>query len=365
MMANEVATRQRADVIRSADNLKSLLETPKFKSALAHVLPKHLTPDRMAKMAIIASTKNPKLLQCTSMSVLKSVMDAASYGLDCSGLGGRGYLVPFANNKAGTVEAQFIPGYRGLMDVARRSRMVTNIWRGVVYACDEFTYDKGENTLHHIEKEGDRSDRKVIGAYARALLKGSEKPETIYLTRAEIERHRARSKAKDNGPWVTDYAAMCSKTALLALCRDLPQSSEMLQLIEHDNEAIDVLHTMTHETDANDDLVAKLLGEPGGGPWDVAHAAPPVELPEKAAEGQQAPPEAPDTTAAPPPPQVKPEAKVDKPKKQKLAFVGKPKREFDPQACTEADCPNAISGENGEITTHIDCGAMQTCKLEK
>jgi len=94
-------------------------------------------------------------------------------------------------------------------------------------------------------------------------------------------------------------------------------------------------------------------------------ATPPVETPGKPEEEGPMPPEASDTVPPPPPPQSKPEAKVDKPKKQKLAFVGKPKREFDPQACTEADCPNAISGENGEITTHIDCGAMQTCKLEK
>jgi len=365
MMANETAVAQRAEraaIIRTSDNLKSLLETPKFKSALAHVLPKHLTPDRMAKMAIIASTKNPRLLQCTSMSVLKSVMDAASYGLDCSGLGGRGYLVPFANNKAGTVEAQFIPGYRGLMDVARNTGMVLNIWAEVVYACDEFSYDKGENTLHHVEKDGDHSDRGIIGAYARARIKGGDVPETRYLTKAKIEQHRAKSKAGHSGPWVSDYAAMCRKTALLVLCRDLPQSPEMLKLTEHDHEATDIPYAVVGEKDAGSDLVAQLLGEPDDGPWDVAPPAPPVELPEKPAEAQQAPVAASDTTPSPPPPQSKPEAKA---KKQKLAFVEKPKREFDPVKCSEADCPNVIGDENGEVTTHIDCDKMQVCKLEQ
>jgi len=95
-------------------------------------------------------------------------------------------------------------------------------------------------------------------------------------------------------------------------------------------------------------------------------ATPPAEPPGKPEEEGPMPPESSDTPATPPPPQGKPEAK-EKPKKQKPTFVGKakPGREFDPQACTEADCPNAIAGENGEITTHIDCGAMQTCKLEK
>jgi recombinational DNA repair protein RecT len=49
------------------------------------------------------------------------------------------------------------------------------------------------------------------------------------LSRKQIEARRKRSDARDRGPWVTDFAAMCRKSAIRALLVGgrVPLSSEM------------------------------------------------------------------------------------------------------------------------------------------
>ena len=360
-------TRRPANAVADQNELKSLVESKTFMDALGKVLPKHLTAERMAKMAILAATRTPKIFQCLKsqegkLSILKAVMDAGSYGLDCSGLGGRGYIVPFDDRRKGVTLAQFIPGYRGLMDVARNSGMVQTIWAEVVYAADDFSYDKGENTLHHADGQGDKSDRNIIGAYARARLKNCPLPETRYLTRADIEKHRAKSKASNNGPWVTDYAAMCRKTALLVLCRDLPQSPEMLKLTEQDREAEDLTEfTVREEPDPNADLVGRLMGAPEDGAPSTslaeAHGKPAIE--------QEMPPSTPNTQGTGKAAETQQQASAKKAPKKDPFAKSKPARVFDAEECGKTMCGNVIIDENAQATgTHIDCNKVQVCPLE-
>ena len=39
------------------------------------MLPRHITPERILKAAIVAATKNKKLFGCTQLSVVKALMD--------------------------------------------------------------------------------------------------------------------------------------------------------------------------------------------------------------------------------------------------------------------------------------------------
>lgn len=192
------------------------------------MLPRHLTPDRVIRLALTGCMRQPKLLECTTVSIVKGVMDASALGLDCSGLLGSGYLVPYRNNKTGQYEAQFIPGYRGLVDLAYRGGRVKGIDAHVVYANDKFKCSFGLAPVleHEPDWTGSRDDKDIVAAYAIAFLEGGVTHSEV-MTRTEIDAIRKRSKAKDSGPWVTDYAEMAKKTVVRRLCKGLPLSTEL------------------------------------------------------------------------------------------------------------------------------------------
>ena len=104
-------------------------------------LPQHMTADRMTRIAITAVQKQPKLLECTALSIVGCVIEASQLGLYPDGILGDAYLVPFWNGKTRQLEAQLQPGYRGLINLARRSGQVPAIYSEPVYACDKFAVE--------------------------------------------------------------------------------------------------------------------------------------------------------------------------------------------------------------------------------
>jgi hypothetical protein len=129
----------------------------KQKPQLAAALPKHVSPDRMIRLACTEFAKNPLLQKCTPVSVFGAIIQASQLGLEI-GVLGQAYLVPYRNTKNNTYEAQFIPGYKGLIGLARRSGEVTSIETNIVYANDRFDLKLGlETSVDHVPNlDGDR-----------------------------------------------------------------------------------------------------------------------------------------------------------------------------------------------------------------
>jgi recombination protein RecT len=230
-------------------------------STFASVLPKHLTADRLVRIACAAASREPKLLECTSLSILSSLMMAAQLGLE-PGVMGMGYLIPFWNRKAKPVavlECQFMPGYRGLIDIARRSGAIVSIDADVVYENDSFAYSKGIDLIlkHEPRLVGQRG--KPICAYAVARLKDGG-VQIVVLPLEEIESIRSRGKS-EAGPWVSDWGEMAKKTAIKRLCKYLPASIELRQAVAADDrvESQETQSDIVAELDTAEDL---LLEEP-------------------------------------------------------------------------------------------------------
>jgi recombination protein RecT len=215
----KTALAERAKGGTTGKTLAMYLEDPKVKASLQQAAANHLDPDRLARLALSLS-RQPQLAECTPLSILGCVMQSAQLGLEP--LLGRAYYVPYRNNKTGQREAQFQLGYQGLLDLARRSGEIKMIFAEVVYEADDFTYSLGLNPdLHHIPATGDRG--KPIGVYAVAHYKDGGY-NFAYLTREDVYRIKARSKAGDSGPWATDELMMWKKTAIKALRPYLPLS---------------------------------------------------------------------------------------------------------------------------------------------
>ena len=204
----------------------------KMGPEIEKALPKHMDADRMARIALTTIRTNPKLLECSVPSLLGAVMQAAQLGLE-PGLIGHCYLVPFKNGKTGQTDVQFIIGYKGMIDLARRSGQIENIYAHAVYSNDEFDYELGlEPKLKHKPyMEGDRGE--FIGAYAVAHFKdGGYQFE--FMPKSEIDKRRKRSKAANNGPWVTDFEEMAKKTVIRHMWKYLPISVEIQQQAAQD-----------------------------------------------------------------------------------------------------------------------------------
>lgn len=194
------------------------------RDGIQNLLPRHLTAEKLVRGFMAAATRNPRLLECTPLSVLNTVLIAASLGLEVGRPRGGVHPVPFRNRKNGTTECTPIPDYRGLMDLAYRSGQVLSIEARAVYDGDKFDFAYGTAShITHVPALPRAGDVRCV--YSVAHVKDG-RPVFMVMSREEVEEHRARSRAKDDGPWVTDWTAMALKTVVKSLANWLPQASE-------------------------------------------------------------------------------------------------------------------------------------------
>lgn len=208
--------------------IRGLLDRMKPQIALA--LPRHLTPDRVMRVALTSIAKTPDLLECSQQSLAAAVLQAAQLGLEPDGILGYAYLVPFKGI------ATLIPGYKGLLELARRSGKISTIEARVVHAKDRFRFAYGLKPVleHTPAQEAETGD--LVAVYAVAHLKdGGLQWELMW--KREVDAIRKRSRASASGPWVTDYEEMAKKTVLRRLCKMLPASVELQQAVAMDERA--------------------------------------------------------------------------------------------------------------------------------
>lgn len=233
---NQLANRKESAVSASPEQTVEAY-MKKMGPKMAEALPKHMDMDRMSRIALTTIRTNPTLLECTVPSLMGAVMQAVQLGLE-PGLLGHCYLIPF-NKNAGTKqnpqwvkEVQFIIGYKGMIDLARRSGHIQSIYAHAVYEKDDFEYELGLHpTLKHKPSFGERGP--FIGAYAVAHFKdGGYQME--FMPKSEIEKRRQRAKSKSFSPWDSDYEEMAKKTVVRAMFKYLPISIEVQTQAQQD-----------------------------------------------------------------------------------------------------------------------------------
>lgn len=202
--------------------------------AMAEALPKHMNIDRLTRIALTTIRTTPDLRKADPASLLGAVMQAAQLGLE-PGLLGHCYLLPFKNNKKGITEVTFIIGYKGMIDLARRSGHIESIYAHAVYENDEFEYELGLDPKLIHRPTRDPNKGAFIGAYAVAKFKdGGYQME--FMSRADIEQRKKRSKAANSSysPWTTDYEEMAKKTVVRHMWKYLPISIEVQEQVAYD-----------------------------------------------------------------------------------------------------------------------------------
>lgn len=208
-------------------------------------LPKHISPERIARICVTTIQNNEKLLKCSIDSLMAAVVQAAQLGLEPSILG-ECYFVPFWDSKLnkgkGGYNIVFIIGYRGMINLARRSGDIKSISVHEVYSNDFLEVEFGiDEKLKHIPwhlRTDDYPDEAgyLRGAYMVARFKDGGYY-VHYMPKKEIDDHKKRSNSKNRdgetvGPWVTDYIEMAKKTVIRSAWKWLPISVEIASKFE-------------------------------------------------------------------------------------------------------------------------------------
>lgn len=214
------------DIVKTKQEMEHLLMEASPK--LEPFLPAHsgLNYNKFMRSVIVACAKNPKILQCTKLSVLNAVQTAAELGLSCTGTLGSGHLLPFKK------ECVFVVGYQGLIELIYRTTKI-NVWAHPVYENDTFEILQG-TTEKITHKPALKDAGEVIGFYAVG-----ETPEgkikTEWMPKKVVDKIRAKSPGRDNDTWKYHYDEMGRKTVVRRLCKYLPVSPEVEQAFAVDD----------------------------------------------------------------------------------------------------------------------------------
>jgi len=203
--------------------LSSFME--KLKPQLELALPKHMTADRMARLALTAFSTSPKLQKCSVNSIAASLMTAGQLGLE-PGVNGAGYLIPYKTT------CTFVPGWKGLVDLVARSGRGT-VYTGVIYKDQNYTFTDGarRDLVIHSETELDDPED-MTHAYAIGWVKGSAMPIIELWTIGKLTKHRNKyNKVGSNHYSYRDWEMYCRKIPLLQVLKYMPCSIEVSNAI--------------------------------------------------------------------------------------------------------------------------------------
>lgn len=208
-------------------------------------LPKHIGGPYFMRVVLTCIQRNPKLAECTTTSLLGSILQCAQLGLVPDGFLGQAYLIPYENRKKQVLEVQFQVGYRGLVTLARRSGEISSLGADVVHARDTFKQVRGiQPNVEHTPYEGDEDPGELTHVYAWYRLKDGGYDLSV-LNRRQVYAIREHSQAYQTGmktgrkdsPWFTHPDWMWKKTDIKQLLKLAPLSVEIQRAAALDDAA--------------------------------------------------------------------------------------------------------------------------------
>ncbi|MEU0160147.1 recombinase RecT [Streptomyces sp. NPDC006261] len=239
---NAVARRaENVGAVQQNENQKPTLaqQIERMKPELARALPKHMSADRMARIALTLIRKNPELANCTTESFLGALMTCSQLGFEPGSPTQEAFIVPYKG------EATFQLGYQGMVTLFYQHPMASSIKVETVREHDYFEHEEGleEKLIHRPCKTGPRG--KAIAYYSVArLVNGGRTFKVMYPT--EIEERRQKLPSKNSPAWRNSFDEMAKKTVLRNHFKALPKSAELARAMANDD---------TVRTDANPDVI--------------------------------------------------------------------------------------------------------------
>jgi len=215
---------------KNKNSAKELVEFLESKSLeVAKVTPANRSVEEMVKMAVIAVTDSPKVLECSSVSIYRSFMQTCQMGLSLSPILNEAHLIPYG----GTCTLQV--GYRGWIKLAKQSGEVQDIYAEVVCENDSFKVIKGLSP--DLQHEIATTQRGVpTHVYAVALFKsGYARFEVVPWSDIEKAKQLSKRGGKVNPAWAMWETEMGKKVAIKRLVKTLTLGENLARAaaIEH------------------------------------------------------------------------------------------------------------------------------------
>lgn len=210
----------------------------KHQDGLIKALPSHIDRDRFFAIAVSVA-KSQDIAECHPTTVALAVFECAKLGLIPDRHTGHAYVLPYYDRKKGCKTAQLIIGYRGFIELARRSRQLGAVHTEIVYDGEDFEYwvdEQGPHIKHTPDLNGDRDINRAKYVYCVAHLRDSDIPLIRIVTRAEVEKVKP-TDAKSFSPWKSDEAAMWLKTAVRRASKLWPMTPELGRAVYLDEQA--------------------------------------------------------------------------------------------------------------------------------
>lgn len=213
---------------RKFGNLKKLLETNNVSKQIEVALPRAIDPQRFLRIALTELKANTTLLECTPESVIGSIIQAAQLGLELDRQLGQGYLIPYKiddgqGNKVWT--CQFQPGYRGYIQLSRRSGEIKSLGAHVVHAGEMFEYEQGTESFLRHRPDVEFEDEDVTHVYAVVHYTNGGYDFEVMSVKA-VEKVRMKSKAPNSPAWAQSWDEMAKAKVIRRLAKRLPVSAE-------------------------------------------------------------------------------------------------------------------------------------------
>jgi len=198
--------------------------------ALAKYAATRVKPDVLIRLALFQFSQDEWLRRCTPESVYGALILSAQVGLEPSGIRGEAYLVPYKG------KCTLIPGWRGLVKLALRSKAVKSLYSHVVYEADHFKVFLGsEPRVEHIPALEDRGE--LIAAYAVARMENGEIDVEVMGVDdlQKIKDTAAKSRGGKAGPAYDGWEdQMYRKAPIRRLCKRLPLGDDFFLAMKAD-----------------------------------------------------------------------------------------------------------------------------------
>lgn len=196
---------------------------------------------------LTAVSQNPQLAQCDQASILSAGLTGASLGLQCNQTLGQFYMLPFNDRKNNRTVAQFVLGYKGLLQLAIRSGYYERINVVPIKEGEYISYNPltEEFKAKIITDDMIREKTATIGYYA--MFKYSNGfTKTLYWSKEKMENHaltysKGYAAKKGYTFWEKDFDAMAQKTMLRQILSKWGiLSVELQKALINDEQVIDV-----------------------------------------------------------------------------------------------------------------------------
>lgn len=234
MGAKEVlATRAQETQVRLTKSMSIQDLIKAMEPEIKRALPQVITPERFTRMALSALNSTPKLKECSQMSFLGALMNAAQLGLEPNTPLGQAYLIPYKNK--GQLECQFQIGYKGLIDMVYRNEDIQTVQAQCVYENDTFDYELGlEPKLVHKPALKDRGELVLVYALWKSKNGGYG---FEVMSKEDIDAHArkfSQSYGSSYSPWKTNYEEMAKKTVIKKCLKYAPLKSDFVRAVSND-----------------------------------------------------------------------------------------------------------------------------------